>query len=206
MPLISYHHIMERNHTSRLFFGKYPYKIEISVKGGKYDPPNHTIWTVMGAKKFLKSQSIANRMYSSFTSVNKIRTTETSVFLSNKADFDRCVNLWQTYIKSVTEPYKEEHVNFLAENTEIILRPTLIYRRYRYIVLFKRAFKEDLSDITTWVNDTFTTYPSKSATAKYLLSGWNPRLYLVDESDLMLTKLTYGERIRSITMICIFDE
>jgi len=200
---------MEHHYTSKLFYKKYPYKILITHTYLESTPDKMLDWTVSNANKFLKSLGIKYRMYNQVVYKKKKQTLVTvtsSLFLESKQDFDVCYNKWKDLIQLVVAPYKEEHIDFLKDNTEIIIRDTLLYRRYKYVVLFRRAYKEDISDLDNWVDQSFITTPAKKSNAKWLSNSWWPRLYLSEDSDLVLTKLTHGDRIRSITMICTFDD
>ena len=200
---------MQHNYTSKLFFGYYPYKISLARSGEITEPDYHVGWNVHNASVFLNTNGIKHRTYNQVTHSGKrqkLVTVNSSLFLATKSDFDRCVVMWQQYIQSVTAPFKDEHVDVLKDNTEIIVRSSLLYKRFRYVVIFKRHWNEDISDLVNWVTDSFVTIPSAHATAKWHENGWQPRLYLANDSDLLLTKLTYGERIRRITVICTFDE
>lgn len=200
---------MQRNHTSKLYFGKYPYKITLARSAKLGDPDFNIGWTVHNAECFFKANGIKYRMYNQVRHTGKRETLVTinsSIFLCTQVDFDRCMAEWSGYVQSVTSPFKATHVDLLKDRTEIVVRSTLLFKRFKYVVLFKREYREDMSDVTSWVTDNFNLMPSKTATAKWNGFSWWPRLYLTNESDLMLTKLTYGERIRGITVICTFDE
>lgn len=200
---------MKRNHTSKLYYGKYPYKIVLARSAKLGDPDFNSGWTVYNAEKFLTNNCIDHRMYNQVFHTGKketLVTTNSSLFLCTQADFDRCMGEWPAYVQSVTVPFKEEHVDILKDRTEIIVRSSLVYKRFKYIVVFKREYRDDMVDVTNWINDSFNLYPSKTATARWSNTSWWPRLYLTNESDLMLTKLTYGERIKGITVVCTFDE
>jgi hypothetical protein len=200
---------MQRFHTTKLFFGKYPYKILLARSDHVDDQQRYTGWTVHNACVFLADNNIEHRMYNQVRHGGKHKkriTINSSLFLRKKDDFEKCINLWRDWIQSVTSPFKDEHVSLLQDRTELIVRKTLLYKKYQYVVAFKREYKDDMSELSEWINDNLKISPKESATAKWYEYGWNPRLYLADENDLVLVKLTHGDRIRSITVVCTFDQ
>jgi hypothetical protein len=124
-----------------------------------------------------------------------------SLFLRTKGEFDACVAEWSSYIESVTEPYDPSHVDLLKDNTTIVIRDELIYRRFRYVVVFTRQWNESIEDLSDWVSTTFLDRGDADPPVKWTARGWNPRLYLFDESDLVLTKLSWGEKIKNISVV-----
>jgi hypothetical protein len=150
-------------------------------------------------------------MYSRVRYQGKRRKPKTSVtitaslFLLNRAEFDACLARWPESVDSVTEPYDPSHVDVLKDNTTIIIRDELLYRRFRYVVVFSRRWDESIEDLSDWVKESFLSREDESS-IKWKENGWNPRLYLSDESDLVLTKLSWGEKIRNIVVIRTHDE
>ena len=98
-------------------------------------------------------------------------------------------------------PYKDEHIQFLSENTEINIRQRLIWKKFRYVITIRRHWKEDMTDFENWLNSNLTR-----ENAKYSSAGWWPRLYLKNDSDLVLLKLAYDEKISKLCIVYTFDE
>jgi len=207
---------MQRQYTSKLFFKKYPYKIQLArsrdvIQNGQAaaDPAYNVGWNVYNASVFLQTHGIKHRMYNKVTYSKKnpfIATINSSLFVSTKEDFDTCIGLWQQYVQSVTSPFNDDHVDMLKNNTEIVLKPHLLYKKFRYVVSFKRGYNEDLDELDTWVNESFDTSAHTTSTARWTRWGWYPRLYLINKNDLLITKLTYSDRIHRILVVRLFDE
>jgi hypothetical protein len=196
---------MERYYTRKLFFKKFAYKILIAKTG---DSNWHSGYTIKDARQFFKDNNIEKRMYNQVVYARDYVTpiTETSsVFLKNRRDFNLCLDKWRSDVQSITAPYKDEHVQFLTENSEILIRKTLLYRRFRYVIEFKRSYKEDITEFEKWLHESFS-FTGDDISARYSTGSWWPKLYLRDEADFVLTKLTYGDKISSITIIYTFDE
>jgi hypothetical protein len=199
-----------------LFYGKYPYKILFLKKVTVGDPNYHQGWTVHNCKQWLDENNIENRMYNRIKYRGKKKNPKTmvnvtgSLFLSSKDDFDNAVLKWKNDIDSVVVPYDQSHVDVLKNNTTILIRSSYLYGRYRYVVTFSKKWNESIDDLGDWVRKSFRdklgSSKNDSPSVKYQITGWFPRLYLVDEDDLVLTKLTWGDRIRDITVVCTIDE
>ena len=129
-----------------------------------------------------------------------------SLFLRNKAEFDACLARWPESVDSVTEPYDPSHIDLLKDNTTVVIRDELIYRRFRYVVIFSRKWNESIEDLSDWVKESFLSRNEDRSPIKWKENGWNPRLYLSDEGDLVLTKLSWGEKIRNIVVVRTHDE
>jgi hypothetical protein len=195
---------MEKLYTSKLFYKKYPFKILIVRTYCKTDPDYHTGWTVQNAKNWLGEQTINHRMYNQVISKNKkkgIKIIRSSIFVKSRAEFEKCIDKWKADVFAVTSPYKDEHIQFLTENTEVSIRQKLVYKKFRYIITIKKHWREDIQDFEDWINANFTR-----DNAKYVTNGWWPRLYLRDENDLVLLKLAYDEKISKLCIIYTFDE
>jgi hypothetical protein len=196
---------MERYYTCKLFYKRFPYRILINRSINRKKPDYQTGYTVESATEFLKTHNIDHRMYNRVSGKSRI-TINSSIFLKTRNDFDVCLDKWRENVKSITAPYKEEHVQLLSGNTEIVIREKLLYNRFRYAVTFKASMYDDeRTEFENWLKSTFQQDSSNQSSTKYML-GWQPRLYLNNDADLVLTKLTYSEHISNITIVYTLDE
>lgn len=198
---------MQKNYTSRLYYGKYPYKINFHKTGNLDSKSWIKEWNPHSCIKLLKKKNIEFRIYTKVKVQKRKRqvTVTMSLFLGNKHEYDYCIKKWNKFIDSVTEPYAQSHVDILKNNTHIVIREKLIYQRYKYVVNFRRTWRQDVDDINAWIAINFkNTIVEKHA--KWVGYGWNPRLYLFNEEDFVLVKLTWAERIRQITIVRTLDE
>lgn len=203
---------MKKSYTSKLFYRRYAFRILFTKCTTIGDPDYHKDWTVHNCKEWLESNHIEHRMY------NKVRrtgrknnpktlvTVSSSLFLKNKLDFDHAVSKWKGNVDSVTCPYDESHVDILIDNTTVLIRKKLIYNRFRYIVVFRRKWQESIQDLEDWIVPTLIQQQDEGREIKWVSNSWTPRLYLSDESDLVLVKLSWGERIKCVTLVKTIDE
>jgi len=204
--------------TSKLFFGKFPYKIVLSKSGNADHPMWEHGWTPKYCHKWIKDNKISHRVYTKMNS-GRVKTRHVSMFMSifveNEADCKKILSQFSKNVASVTKPVDITHIDVLKDNTNIIIRNSLLYKRFRYVVCFtkkyhylQQVFEED--ELNLWMSENFLKDVKdgeiKWDRFKWHQSGWNPRLYLSDEDDLVLVKLTWAERIRSITIVHTYDE
>lgn len=206
---------MQRVNTSRLFFGKYPYKIVLTRTGNPSDPSWIDGWTPRSCHKWLKQKKINHRVY---TRVNPkphdLTAFFMSIFVETEAEFKKIKSEFSQYVSSVTEPAEKSHVDILKDNTNTIIRNSLLYKRFRYVVCFTKKYhylqQVENDELHAWIAETFLASTKDGEVKwdrfKWHQMGWNPRLYLSDENDLVLVKLTWAERIRSITIVHTYDE
>ena len=112
---------------------------------------------------------------------------------------------YEKFITSVTEPHSDTHIDLLKADNHIVIREHLLYKKFRYVVNFRRTWHTQITDIDEWVWDNFSSLIA-SGDIRWVDSGYNPRLYITNTEDLVLVKLTWGERIREITTIHLLSE
>jgi len=201
---------MQREYTSKLFYGKYAYKISMFHRGKVVDATNGIGWTIHKCKNWLTESKIDYRMYSQARLKGKGRRevhVKSSLFLANKASFDACMLQFEDIVTHVVSPYDDSHIDVLKDNTTIVVRKNLLYNRFKFVVIFKREWTDiHIPKITQWVSENLLNGMPLDKDVKWNEHGFNPRLYLNDASDLMLVKLTWGDRISTITVVLTHSE
>jgi hypothetical protein len=203
---------MKTFHTSTLFYGKYPYRVRFSRQASYGEYGYQKGWTLYNCKEWLFNNSIDHKIYGTFRYKGRSKQPDTivkataSVFVKTKTSFDQLVSRWPDYVESVTEPYSSDHVDLLKNNLSIILRKKLIYNKYRYSVIFYHDhWNESLSSLKEWIDANLNERLS-SNDVKFVDTSWNPRLYLNNDDDLVLTKLTWADKIKDIQVVRLYDE
>lgn len=189
---------MKQLHTSRLYFGKYAYKIVFLRRSTLGDKDFHIGWTLSNCREFLTTNNITHKFYSRVRWHGKNKRTVTtfaSLFLENNNDYTKCINQWPENIEEVVTPYADNHVAVLQDNIKTVIREKLIYGKFRYVVNFKSFWNEPIEDLDNWIKSNIIDNSCTEYPAKWAMTGWNPRLYLTKEDDLILTKLTWHDSI-----------
>lgn len=200
---------MKQTNTSKLFFGKYAYKIVFLRTSHLGDQNYHLGWTLTNCKQYCDHNNMSYKVYSRVRWHGKNKKTVTtlaSLFLEKKQDYDRCMSEWPDYIKEVVLPYSETHIDILKDNIKTVIREKLIYNKFRYVVTFRTFYNEPTDDLNDWVDSNIVSQASSERPVKWSRSGWNPKLYLTQEDDLTLTKLTWHDSIYNITIYRTYDE
>ena len=208
---------MQRFNTGRLFFGKFPYKILLKRIGNINDQLWENEITPKKLHEWLRCRKIHNRIYTKINYTkdgSKNMSVFMNIFVESEKDFKEIKSEFSDYVVSVTQPIDDSHIDVLKDNTNVIIRNSLLYKRFRYVISFTKKYhylqQVEEDNLNIWINDTFLKNVNDSEIKwdrfKWHQMGWNPRLYLSDESDLILVKLTWAERIRSITIIHTYDE
>ena len=198
---------MNKFYTSKLYFKKYPYKIVFLRSGSIASRAWPDGWSPYECTKWLNRKKSDFRVYTRVKIQKRIRqvTVTMALFLYSKKDYDLAIKKYKNYIVSITEPFLEAHIDLLKDNTHTVLRPTLIYNRFRYIVIFRRGWDQPIDDLDDWVSGTFSD-KIYQGDVKWVGYGYNPRLYLVSQEDLVAVKLTWGEKISKITVFHLIDD
>lgn len=212
---------MRTNYTSKLFYRIYPYKITIA-RNTVIDSPQYFIgWNVAGCKRWMTYNNIEHRIYSNIEYIDKrykhkskhVKTNKViisaSIFVKTKKDFDKVVAEWPDIIDSITIPYDTKHINVLKDDRSVIIRKTLLYKKYKYVVTFKSYWdavsKKPSNNVEEWFKESF--YPSTARdTYNTYIYGYNPRVYLKNDDDLLLIKLSLDDEITNIVEVRTFDE
>lgn len=201
---------MQKIYSSRLYFKKYPYKINFIRSGNASSSDWTKDWTPHNCQKWLNEQSIDFRVYTKISLQRKKKrvTVRMSLFVPTRNDYDKCIKKYSSFIESITEPFDESHVEILKANTQIVIREKLIYEKYKYVVNFRRTYNQPIDDIDDWVGENFykTEEDYLQLDVKWVGYGYNPRLYLKNKEDLVLVQLTWGERIKQITIVQTLSE
>lgn len=202
---------MHRYKTHRLFYGRFPYRICILRHSSVGDPSFHDGWNLHDCKQWMHDNSVEHKIYSKVRHSGKkndpLVSISASIFLLKKDDFDSCLAKYQDDIESVTEPDSQDHVDLLRENQSIVIRDRLYYDRYRYVVIFRRRYGDNCTDIEDWLIGHFGTDDQDSGSPfRWNTHGWDPRLYLENEDDLVMARMVWGERIRSLVVVRTWEE
>ena len=197
---------MKEEITTKLYYGRYAYIVILDHKYGNIEK----------VTKWLKKQDIDFKLRSKgkrsplhtywYYSINKNRKVYTKIFVRGQEDFDKICAKYKSLVYGVTKPQNEQHEEILNNLMNVIYQDKLLYNKYSYVVNFKGAYESN--DVGRWVNQFVKDAPAENLRKiQRNLYTWNPssRLYLSAEEDVVLVKLTWSDKIKSITHIQTFD-
>jgi len=197
---------MDVQYTQKIFYRKFPYKIVICRKYNIKNKSWNLGWTPKKSMIWLNKNNVNYRSNCRLRRRGSKITATMRLFLENESDYNTCLNKWKKHITAVVRPLNENHENTLKNNEKIIIRPTLLYGKFRYVVRFRwpRNLKES-KELKEWLLDNFSP-SNESCQFKLRLSNWRPKVYINDLGELTLIKLTWSECIAEITAIKTLDE
>ncbi len=110
-------------------------------------------------------------------------------------------------IVSVTAPASDLHRQLLLDGVEIELRERLIYSRFRYKVqLLAGPMRQEWPMIDDWLKNQFQDRKHGQRGDYLVVGNWCPVLYLLDDIDLTMVKLSLSEHISSVIRVDTFAE
>jgi len=196
--------------TQKLYFGKFLYCLKFRIVGTREEnlgPRDNTV--IAGIKNLLAGSGSGYRSrldwhFADRKTINVIF----SVYISDDQLFETLKkSQYAGMIAWISKPASQLHKELLLSNTEILLRDNLLYKRFRYRIDLRVGFRrEKAEELVRWVNNNFEGRPA-GRKGDYMLSGnWNMSLYLIEESDLVLVRLSQSENIRSVMRVDLFSE
>lgn len=194
--------------TQKLYFKRYTHcvKMHITKVKSKFDIRDNKI--IGEIRKFLSglNSSYKTRLDWGFNDKQKIEIVF-SVYLSDTDDYEQIMKKYEKIITWVSKPISEEHKQLLASNTEIIFRERLLFNKFRYKILLNVGWKREYyNEIKEWVKNQFGHKP-EGKKGEYMLGGyWSPTLYLIEDDDIMMVKLSLSDRIRSVVRVDRFSD
>lgn len=199
---------MKQHYISKLFYNKYPYKIIVEIR-----PNQNKSFTWNKIKTWLVKNAVGYKtyttiMYSAFDWLHRPRRLydqRVSIFLKTETEFEACKKRFKGRIKETYSPYDNNHIDLLKDNIHISIRKNLIYKKYRYAISFKYDYETKNTDVKEWVLDNLKSSLDDETIKWYYLNG-TARMYLLDDTNLVLIKLTWLDRIGTIRTVRTFNE
>lgn len=161
---------------------------------------------MFNCKTWLVENSIEHRMYNQVLKkttkkkpkYSNFAMVRGSLFLMNRNDVDEAIKKWPNSIESLEEPFNDNQIDFLRENVRTLVRPRLVYGKYKHVVKFRRVWNERLHDVDDWIKANLDV---SDENLKWRKQRWNSTLYLSSDSDLFLVKMTWQDKILEIITI-----
>jgi hypothetical protein len=200
---------MQRFFASKLYYKIFPYKITFertaTLSNGKKQWGNG--WTPQKCVKWIDQKNWAHRIKTKISVKKRIKQVSVTMnlYLETRQAFDSCMQKYSKYITNITAPHDDSHIDLLKNNNHIVIRKNLLYKKFRYVVNFRRTWHTPIDDIDDWMQENYAKL-MHNGHIKWVSNGYNPRVYLANEEDLVFVKLTWGERIREITTIHLLAE
>jgi hypothetical protein len=209
---------MEQLTTKKLFYGKWPYKIECHVTGST----NITRMGVAGVKSWCNGRLA---VLSSSNGVNKsillafvkkiekfydkdlqfrAETNRFNIFCRDKVLLDKMINDLQAWVYCVTVPANDQEYEFLLENGhKKVICDDIPFKKYQYKMYIKESMLLDQREkFFNWISKYPDTIRVANATKKWLQGGRNwiqdPFIYVSDQKMMSMLLLYLGDHTKRI--------
>jgi hypothetical protein len=204
----------------KLFYGKYPYKIECHVSGAYLI----TRWDGERIKHFCLREEGKKELSSYFKNINKkdlfdfynalepylgkklkFRTENNviAIYLDNKDVFDSLSQRINQWVNSLYEPANEEELDFLLNSNKKIICSDLPYGKYKYKVYLKyHTNLNTRQQFKRWITNYGEKIKTNSASESWFDKNpyypINPQIYVEDQAILSMIGLFLGNNLRKV--------
>jgi hypothetical protein len=193
---------MKINYTSRLFFQKFYFKVEILTICNSTNRYNNYTGEKCQELSELRNWCKGNFKtgeyrisdYYNGKSVDGLVMFLQTVYLLNSLQKDKIIQKFGNSIQSITQPFDSEHQEQLDFRNEIVYRKNLIYKKYKYAVYFKYDRK---NEIWKWLCE----YTQDEKDMLINPGYFSPVVYMKDDEHLVMIKLSWSEKIKSIKTV-----
>lgn len=186
---------------SRLFWNKYSFKVVVLTKS------TFSSW---------RDESKRNRELISIlrhcpevtdTSWRYISNYDNVVlFFEQQVDFDHFIEKYKGNIREVWKPVCNEQTKLLNDDHKLVVRDKLFFSKFDWCVTFQLVDSIARADIRDWTEGFFEIHDGPLSTERLHYSdGRHIKLYLCDESDVLMVKLAQSGRIRKIEKVVLTE-
>lgn len=154
---------MKIQKTNKLFYNKYPYRIECRVKGSEYInkcgqtslPINKFYFDHLTKKEKESLKLFAPVVKPLFEGNYKIRQGcgNFGVYAKDKDEMENIKQILGTWISSITEPDSDDELNVLSAANHKILCHRYPHRKFKYKVLLRSNLNVmEREKLSNWIN------------------------------------------------------
>lgn len=175
-------------HTQKLFWGKFGFRVDIGSVMSGYVPGDF----------FNHLASLCPKDENEYKVRNQFRTVS-FYFLTAEATerLVQKINTKRFRVLGITHPESQASLDLMNQDHKIVIRDKFFYDHFEWRIVFKPLDIEQRRDLVDWVSGYFD---ANDVGVKWSLieSNRNCVLYLTDDDDVLVTKLTQGTRVRKV--------
>lgn len=175
---------------SKLFYGKFPFRVLVRTKPQVRRPKILTEW--------LKGRNIQKGHYR----VQRYDPRGLNVYLRTA---EECLALFETLgsdIRAFSMPEDEAHLDVLVGEEDVEIRKHLYWHRFRYMAVCRWLGKDVRRDVETWINEVF----GEDSPDCMLGSSYPMKIYFIDHKATALFKLAHSPSVRKIYRVVLHSE
>jgi len=181
--------IIEQRWTTRLWYKRFTHAVDIACD------PDMPVDPVKWCRRHLKGRS---RTYSDYQRTGSwphfARTLKAVRIYVASSDYQTVLDAWRDRLRMVSKPFNDGAENELLNGMLLNLRDRLYWNRFRYAISFYCP-NNKRDELAEWVANCL---PKDKRAVRLSRGNHFPILYLRDESDMVLVKLSEPARIIQI--------
>lgn len=201
--------MISESYTTRLLFGRFLYQatVKLSYDATSSSDHNRDALALKPLKDWLSDNCNGSHKTNASWAVYldlevepavTFRVCTMRVYLDNLDDYERFVEHHKNDMVSTKRPANDIHVDMIKSGMNIEIRSHIYYNRYRYKLHFKgwwdsRVRKQTSALIRDRLHDRSRKHQN------YLISKYGASLYLANEEDLAIIKMSVPELLSRIT-------
>lgn len=206
--------------TNRLFFKKFPYKVETMCLGASmikrtgleetlafcddqtthryYHTRNYTLADKKDLKKFVKAvEPFITKDIQLRAEMNNL-----SFFLTDKDAYLNLIKAARPWIKSITEPANDTDLESLQSKNSLVICDNLPHNKFKFRIYLRYQMPHHVRlKFLEWAKNYEDHIKISKRTKKWMEMGesylQDPFLYIEDQSNLLMVSLFLGEYRRS---------
>ena len=204
--------------TRKLFYNKWPYKIDIQLRKVNYvirlgiDRTNSWLNGADTDKFIWRDASKPDieefvKKYQSLTGLDlQIRTdgSKISVFLKDADLVDKVVDLFSKWVTTITEPSSDQEYDFLMSNSsKKVICDDFPKGKYRYKIYIKTKMNVNTRErFQSWMANYGDKFDVATSTSKWLSGNkhWiqDPFFYIEDQHMLSMVGMYLGDNLKRV--------
>lgn len=193
--------------TQKLYYNRFLYNIKFKItEDYKNSTGVRNNSLLREIKKYIKDHCSASRSRIDWhvggARGNQYFDITLSIFFNESTIYDDLCSKYNSIISWASKPLNDKHKELLQHKVEIIFRDKLLYNRFRYKIGMKVGWrKEHLEEIKSWLDNQFEGRICSRKGDYFFAGSWVWTLYLIDDADLMLVKLSLSEYINHVVRV-----
>lgn len=210
---------MKVHKTNKLFYKKYPYKIELSCKGaefvkrfghadtvdmceGKITSYTFRNFTNLQKQKLIEFSTVVTPVLAAGHKV-RVEMNSMSFYLLDGATCDLLIKELESYIRSITIPDSNEDLEKLYSKNHIVICNRLPHNNYEYKLMLKEFLSEKAKEsLVNWIINAGDDVSVPGKTNNWLRGGrtwvYDPFIYVKSSKHLTMLSLILGDSIKRI--------
>lgn len=199
----------KRQYVTKLLFSRFAYQINLELPFPKEDRRKNSVtdFRLTPYQRWL-SDTLAKNSYRTRISWSRrkdhnkqfIDVCEFKLYIQTAEDYRAVLAQYGDQAVVIKHPENEEVAELIAQGAEIEYRPHWYYHLYQYKV-YLRLRDVEYQQLKSMVEQTFASDDPQAKRYKFT----NSNIVYMNKEDLVLAKLSFGERIKRVTAVRITD-